>query len=555
MIRLRSVVRPASLTRIGLPAFAALAVIFLSPACPPPVERGVWAESSFVDFADGLFDGGGNIYAAANGTLRPAWSPDLDGDGWPDAVLTNFSKDPANTDPGVVYVYWGGADGFDSSRRTRLPQASSIAAAIGDLDNDGLPDLVFNGALTAENQGRFFTVFLSAPGGFSAESAVEFELSKPFACAVADLDSSGYLDIAFSCTQEDGQRGIALFTDPFGTSPAEKFIPVDGVDFLTIADLNGDNSLDIVATVHKCGGGYECNSLILWNRNGKFSDGDAAQLPSTGGHGSTVADLDSDGHLDIIINDFGDRVTYELPSRVYLGSESGFNPSNFISLDTMGAGESSVADFNADGHLDIVFCNWSDNMGAESEGVSAYIYWGSERGFNAQSRSTLPSVFATGGAALDFNRDGFPDILINNQGGEKSYLYYGSAQGFSVSDRIEFESHESMPTQMRDFGNIFDRRPRDSYASSVFDAGAAVRWKRCSWTASGGSKGAIRIFLRFGAISLREPGWGDWVEAANGSQIPDLPFARYAQYEVVFDYGDYSLPALSEIRLEYDKLR
>src|SRR5690606_3341875 len=63
---------------------------------------------------------------------------DLDGDGWGDLVYTNQLDESLS-------IYWGAADGVTlSDPDQRVLGRSNSRIATGDVDEDGIPDLVLN---------------------------------------------------------------------------------------------------------------------------------------------------------------------------------------------------------------------------------------------------------------------------------------------------------------------------------------------------------------------------------------------------------------------------
>ena len=66
---------------------------------------------------------------------------DIDGNGYPDVILTNHD-DGAVFETGS-YVYWNGPGGFDVARRKEFPTSGAQSVAVGDTDGDGKPDLLF----------------------------------------------------------------------------------------------------------------------------------------------------------------------------------------------------------------------------------------------------------------------------------------------------------------------------------------------------------------------------------------------------------------------------
>ena len=81
---------------------------------------------------------------------------DLNGDGFPEIVLANQYR-PLRREPGDIreldtdvltdaissFIYWGSESGYEVSRKTGLPTLSASAVSSGDLNGDGLKDLVF----------------------------------------------------------------------------------------------------------------------------------------------------------------------------------------------------------------------------------------------------------------------------------------------------------------------------------------------------------------------------------------------------------------------------
>ena len=90
--------------------------------------------------------------------------------------------------------------------------------------------------------------------------------------------------------------------------------------------------------------------------------------------------------------------------------------SRITRLPTMGGGRPKIADLNLDGHLDLVFANFMHNYRADQQSL---IYLGSDSGLSPSNRTELSTFLASGVAVGDFNGDGLPEVALSNRGDER----------------------------------------------------------------------------------------------------------------------------------------
>lgn len=223
---------------------------------------------------------------------------DLDGDGWPDLVVS--SSGFYGQGGGVAVLLNQGNGTF-----TAGPPASdtgSVSVAASDLNGDGIPDLAL------ANEG--VDVLLGEGDGTFA-SAVDYSVGQPpYSVTASDLDGDGWPDLVAST-----QDGVGvLFNQGNGAfSPAIAY-PVVGwatESALTVSDLDGDGWPD-VATSRNTGNGPVLS--LLWSQgNGTFAAPIDLGLGPASSYSRSIAsaDLDGDGWLDLAMTRYqpdGSRV-------------------------------------------------------------------------------------------------------------------------------------------------------------------------------------------------------------------------------------------------------
>ncbi|HTK74902.1 MAG TPA: FG-GAP-like repeat-containing protein [Gemmataceae bacterium] len=374
---------------------------------------------------------------------------DLNGDGFMDAVLTNEGTD-LNTggDRNIIVLYGRSGGGF--TRSSYDTGGTNVAfAAIGDINGDGLPDVV----AVDENGQNVGSVAVFRNNGAAGLSMV----GSPFQpggnnsawVGLADVTGDHVLDVvvaSFGASNAagdnvsgnkvtifqgnaDGQgKGNFSFSNgPITTlAPEIQFVPTS----LAVADFDGDGITDIAAAVP----GVPPDSTQpqpngnVYLFKGTGAGGFAAPNQfDTGGPlpvNIQAADVNGDGKKDLIVANAGNpqgstEFTGNSVGVILNVSTSGnlaFGITNTLNANCYGTFAVAVADFNMDGKQDIAAVNYgSANNLTPNAFVS--IYTGNGTGiFQNASPGTYDLGWNLPGgqylAAADFNNNGSQDLIV-----------------------------------------------------------------------------------------------------------------------------------------------
>jgi hypothetical protein len=283
---------------------------------------------------DGLGGFGAAVVTPVANQVSGVALGDTDADRDLDAVATLFSN------PGQVVPFtWNGTTFV--AQTALVAGSAAVEPLLLDLDSDGDSDIVATSPF--DNQ---IHSYLNVAGAFTAGTFQSDAVSgQPGHIAAGDIDEDGRRDIA--AVREAGGVQVLRATG----SAADRFTPLGGglsaaqtggaLD-IAFADLDGDGHLDIVV------GGFSGVTVALGDGLGNFG---LVRQYSGGGtdiRGVAVGDLDGDAdpdvaaaeftadHLAVFRNDGGGNLALEDTFPVT-------NPHNPV-----------IADFNRDGALDVV---------------------------------------------------------------------------------------------------------------------------------------------------------------------------------------------------------
>ena len=241
----------------------------------------------------------------------------------------------------------------------------------------------------------------------------------------------------------------------FGQFKPAKYYKLGGKQFLslqvTTADFNNDGILDLAVADALS----DRVSVLLGKPGGSF--GPPIVFPVYYPISISSGDMNHDGNQDLIVTVSGGTGNGYIG--IFLGDGTGhFTP--FGSYEAgIATGESAVADFNGDGHLDVAV----SNHGWNNAGESMMVFFGDGTGALGKPTSYPFKVKAPGGpqgiAAGDLNGDGHIDLALGVTTFSKknpSYvaIFVNDGNGkFELSDKYFAGGGEPANLGIADFNN------------------------------------------------------------------------------------------------------
>lgn len=304
--------------------------------------------------------------------------------------------------------------------------ANPQAAASGDMNADGFPDLV-----VPDYGANLVSVLLGdGLGAFGAKTDFTAGIN-PVSVALGRLNGDAHLDVmvsnwngsSISVFLGDGTGSLGPRTD-FPLGPGR---PISG----KLADVNGDGNLDAVVANWSGSGKVQ---VMLGDGLGGFSAAvNSTTLPYA--YAVAVGHVNGDGLIDVAVGYLnGANTSVSVMFGIGVGSfggkvdfTAGTNPSHV-----------ALADVNGDGLLDLMAAN------LDSDDVSVLM----ANGLGGFSPSTgyLVGDAPTSIATSDLNLDGDADLVVSNSGSASVSVLLGDGTG-NFGPKADFTTGTG-PTRM-----------------------------------------------------------------------------------------------------------
>ncbi len=319
---------------------------------------------------------------------------DLDGDGRNELAVGAYRDDDGGPNTGAVWILFLNSNGTVSSHAkiaglsgvNNDDRFGTMVAGLGDVDNDGIPDLGVSAPNSDDggsNRGSAYVVFLNSDATVKGHQKIsdtagnftgvldDGDVFGQIVEGLGDVDGDGIFDLGVGAVLDDDggpNRGAVwlLFLNSDGTVRGHQKISdtsgnftgqlddndIFGVGMASIADLNGDSDIDIVvaASGDDDGGSSHGALWVLFLEGELDTDGDGVankddNCPNV--PNPNQADTDQDGDGDACDVDDDNDTVLDVDDNCPLDANQ-----DQADTDGDGAGDTCDSDLDGDGVLD-----------------------------------------------------------------------------------------------------------------------------------------------------------------------------------------------------------
>ena len=315
---------------------------------------------------------------------------DLDDDDHAELLVANSGRHYSGM-PGASYLYWGTPDGPSVEKRHEFDLNENGSWEIADLNRDGYLDIL----------GFDFDTLFLAWGGPRKFSDPGRRIRIPGVarmgqnCRLLDLDRDGWLDLLFADIASPYSKILLGGPEGYSVDRARR-LEEPGIGNVEVADLDADGRLDLVLLrpYSRDNGVNRADSWIkIYHGNDRGLEAEPRfDFATVGAIDVLAADLNGDDTLDLAVSQYESRSHRKLPVLLFWNDgQGGFSGQRRTDLPGESPSALMAADMDYDGHTDLLVVNHKLSVGEDNHSVESYLYWGAQDGFSVSNRTYLPA--------------------------------------------------------------------------------------------------------------------------------------------------------------------
>jgi hypothetical protein len=255
-------------------------------------------------------DGQGNLkveYSRVGREMNQLGVMDVDRDGNLDVIGIGWGSANGSSIQATTIYYGDGAGGISESAAMPSPQRGYNDLAIGDVDSDGIPDLIIASGADVD----FWVIRHNGVDGFLPPQPYPRPggIWGTYSVAVGDMNFDGRKDVIVNTYANNPNAGVWVYAQEADgrLAPPARLATLDLPGELVIADLNGDRRDDLTV-LHA---GYDAVGSYVQLASGGLAaevlDEDLAIPDEINPQGMVVVDVTGDRCPDVVFgrHDYG----------------------------------------------------------------------------------------------------------------------------------------------------------------------------------------------------------------------------------------------------------